>query len=230
MTISLQRLEQLSQNELFKDNLMSPEQLHGFLCAVISNPVTVPIKTWLPAVFGNDQKLMGHEAAVEINQLAKQLHADIEHQLLHGETLLPLIIAEGKLVNLDDASNEQLASWAAGYMAGVSLNQQAWLKSGHHEIYALLTPISAFAQFFDNNQPQDAQGKTIDPEIVRADYLPSLPAAISSIFHFWRQHQHCGHHHVHHPVETLRHETPKTGRNDPCLCGSGKKFKKCCGV
>jgi len=23
---------------------------------------------------------------------------------------------------------------------------------------------------------------------------------------------------------------PKTGRNDPCTCGSGKKFKKCCGV
>ena len=24
------------------------------------------------------------------------------------------------------------------------------------------------------------------------------------------------------------HEKPETGRNDPCLCGSGKKFKKCC--
>ncbi|MBU0992055.1 MAG: YchJ family protein [Proteobacteria bacterium] len=24
-------------------------------------------------------------------------------------------------------------------------------------------------------------------------------------------------------------ETPKVGRNDPCTCGSGKKFKKCCG-
>ncbi len=23
---------------------------------------------------------------------------------------------------------------------------------------------------------------------------------------------------------------PKTGRNDPCPCGSGKKFKKCCGA
>ncbi|WP_270657046.1 SEC-C metal-binding domain-containing protein [Aeromonas sp. Y293-4] len=22
---------------------------------------------------------------------------------------------------------------------------------------------------------------------------------------------------------------PKTGRNDPCPCGSGKKHKKCCG-
>lgn len=29
---------------------------------------------------------------------------------------------------------------------------------------------------------------------------------------------------------TVRHEGPKTGRNDPCPCGSGKKFKKCCGT
>ena len=28
---------------------------------------------------------------------------------------------------------------------------------------------------------------------------------------------------------TQRHETPKVGRNDPCPCGSGKKYKKCCG-
>ncbi|MCS6245185.1 MAG: SEC-C domain-containing protein [Opitutus sp.] len=28
------------------------------------------------------------------------------------------------------------------------------------------------------------------------------------------------------PVKT----EPKVGRNDPCTCGSGKKFKKCCGA
>lgn len=26
------------------------------------------------------------------------------------------------------------------------------------------------------------------------------------------------------------HVKPKPGRNDPCSCGSGKKYKKCCGV
>lgn len=31
-------------------------------------------------------------------------------------------------------------------------------------------------------------------------------------------------------VETVVHEGPKIGRNDPCPCGSGKKYKKCCGV
>ena len=28
---------------------------------------------------------------------------------------------------------------------------------------------------------------------------------------------------------TVRRESPRVGRNDPCTCGSGKKYKKCCG-
>lgn len=35
----------------------------------------------------------------------------------------------------------------------------------------------------------------------------------------------CEHDHAQVP---FRHETPPPGRNDPCLCGSGKKYKKCC--
>ena len=30
-------------------------------------------------------------------------------------------------------------------------------------------------------------------------------------------------------MPTFRRKTPKIGRNDPCPCGSGKKFKQCCG-
>ena len=32
-----------------------------------------------------------------------------------------------------------------------------------------------------------------------------------------------------HKQETFRREQPKVGRNDPCPCGSGKKYKHCCG-
>jgi preprotein translocase subunit SecA len=31
------------------------------------------------------------------------------------------------------------------------------------------------------------------------------------------------------PSLPLTREEPKIGRNDPCICGSGKKYKKCCG-
>lgn len=36
-----------------------------------------------------------------------------------------------------------------------------------------------------------------------------------------------GHHHP--PVQPVVRQEPKVGRNDPCPCGSGKKYKKCCG-
>jgi len=38
-------------------------------------------------------------------------------------------------------------------------------------------------------------------------------------------HDHDHHHHV--AQEPYRRDKPKLGRNDPCHCGSGKKFKKC---
>jgi preprotein translocase subunit SecA len=30
-------------------------------------------------------------------------------------------------------------------------------------------------------------------------------------------------------LEPIRRDDGKVGRNDPCPCGSGKKYKKCCG-
>jgi curved DNA-binding protein CbpA len=32
------------------------------------------------------------------------------------------------------------------------------------------------------------------------------------------------------PPETVRRSQPKVGRNDPCPCGSGRKYKHCCGA
>jgi preprotein translocase subunit SecA len=34
----------------------------------------------------------------------------------------------------------------------------------------------------------------------------------------------------HQPVQQVVRSGAKIGRNDPCPCGSGKKYKKCCGV
>lgn len=38
------------------------------------------------------------------------------------------------------------------------------------------------------------------------------------------------HHAPREPQKPIVRETPKLGRNDPCSCGSGKKFKKCCAL
>jgi preprotein translocase subunit SecA len=38
------------------------------------------------------------------------------------------------------------------------------------------------------------------------------------------------HDHEHGAAVPYRRESPKPGRNDPCFCGSGKKYKKCHGA
>ena len=42
-------------------------------------------------------------------------------------------------------------------------------------------------------------------------------------------HDHAHEHEHHHVRAPYVRSDPKVGRNDPCTCGSGKKFKKCCG-
>ena len=46
--------------------------------------------------------------------------------------------------------------------------------------------------------------------------------AVYELFELWQQ--------LGPRVATVRHPGPQPGRNDPCPCGSGKKFKKCCGA
>ena len=37
----------------------------------------------------------------------------------------------------------------------------------------------------------------------------------------------CNHHHHHEALKPIMRDAPKVGRNDPCICGSQKKYKKC---
>ncbi len=64
---------------------------------------------------------------------------------------------------------------------------------------------------------------------LRADVDETLPDLEHALEH---GHHHHGHDHGHDheaPAPYVR-ESPKVGRNDPCPCGSGKKFKKCHGA
>jgi uncharacterized protein YecA (UPF0149 family) len=66
-----------------------------------------------------------------------------------------------------------------------------------------MSVFDRFAQRFERNQER----KKLHTEVVDPD-APPLPDT---------------------PVEQAKTGRP-TGRNDPCPCGSGKKFKKCCGA
>jgi uncharacterized protein YecA (UPF0149 family) len=54
-----------------------------------------------------------------------------------------------------------------------------------------------------------------------------LPAAVIAIDQFWKGRRRGA---VPPTRQTVSGSTAKVGRNDPCPCSSGKKYKRCCGT
>jgi uncharacterized protein len=119
--------------------------------------------------------------------------------------------------------------WAKGFMAVVTAWPQDWASSRNKEAIkwrdAALDFIIALTQ-------DDTDAPTLSPFEDAKDCPPTVSAkrmkafgdALWSVYNMremWRT--------LGPRIETVV-KTATPGRNDPCVCGSGKKFKKCCGT
>jgi uncharacterized protein len=67
----------------------------------------------------------------------------------------------------------------------------------------------------------------LDPEEeagLLAEAPDHIPACVVGIDAFWRERR------GRTAASAGRTKNPKIGRNDPCPCGSGRKYKRCCGA
>lgn len=104
--------------------------------------------------------------------------------------------------------------WCAGYLSGATLDA-TWMESD--EWSELLAPIRFAAE-------GKAPVKAKDPEgLLRRclDNVEGFAADIHSFFNARRKAQL--------EAATKPATSQKIGRNEACPCGSGKKYKKCCG-
>ncbi len=74
----------------------------------------------------------------------------------------------------------------------------------------------------------EGRTKTVDTETIRSALEEQIPDIYKKLLNRHMKlrdiYSHCKKKHF---VHTQRH-TPEAGRNDPCPCGSGKKYKNCC--
>ncbi len=118
-------------------------------------------------------------------------------------------------------------AWARGYMRGTRLAPTGWsgIFYDDHETLALSIPIAAGE--IDADWPKEPLTAEKSDELLRNmragavrayryfkdDRLASAQVAAQRA-----------------PPEPYERAGPKVGRNDPCPCGSGKKYKRCCGA
>ena len=207
----LERLESLLSSELFRGDAMPLDALQGLFFAIASGPEDVPSSRWLPAALGEVPETEGAEARAEALDLLMRFKDQCARELAAGNFGLHLYA-------LDDGARD-FQTWCSGYLDGVDLAAPAWDEAGDpDEIDELLFPFIVLAGELPDEDKAQFE-KTEWGDLVRS-CESAIAEAIVEVREYWSA--------VLNPPVTVRREGPKVGRNDPCPCGSGKKFKHCC--
>jgi uncharacterized protein len=101
----------------------------------------------------------------------------------------------------------------------MQLRADAWEPMWDSPLAEMARPIYLLGA----EEVEEEEMALVDDPVKRHKMAIELEAAIPHIFKYWQPRRKSA-------VQQVRHDAPKPGRNDPCPCGSGKKFKKCCGA
>jgi uncharacterized protein len=198
---------------------MNLEEMDGFFAALICGPVTVPPSAYLNEIWGGGPGPFATEA-----ELREFLNLAMRHWNWIARALAtPDLVFIPRLVIEKDEAIPRGNRWARGFLRGVGLCREAWDEIfDDEEKFAILLPVLALAHENDPD-PELRSWKTPPGPELRKEVLGGLSVATQRLWACFRS--------------GGRSRTParvpatmsKIGRNDPCSCGSGKKYKRCCG-
>ena len=207
--------------------------LDGFLTGLLLQPDVVLPSTWLPLVFDAQgrEPAVPHDLATTQRtlDLIMRRHNEIAVHIMAREPFDPIVFEledlGGNVLDGKDAI-AALEPWTVGFMNALTsfpevLDRFEKDEEGAGSLLGILRHLPA--------DPEDASASSdtlkwekeaLDREAPLADLddaIDNLVACVLEVAEFTR------------PRLPVARTSPKVGRNDPCPCGSGRKFKQCHG-
>lgn len=214
--------------ELPEDNdLMILTEFDGFCAGLIICPEMIAPSAWLPEVWGPG-------GAPEFKDLS-EMQVMLDLIMAHYNRVASLLMMQGEYYPVmdEDRRNGDILweFWMMGFAAAMRLRPEAWAaigRSGNARAIKAFKQMEELADivvaFSEGKRPKMGKLMKQAPKLI--------PALVEDLNHFAKS-QLLGL-----PsgfplaanMTTTPVSAPKVGRHDPCSCGSGKKFKKCCGA
>ncbi len=148
MPLSEQDIDQLESilfDDAWADDTLDYFGLHGAVCASVTGPKKLSDDQLLELVFADAVETLNSDQRKYILQCATQIREEIV-QHLH----------EGTPINLpheqEEAFEDCLESWCAGFMEGFFVNEKAWFHKSEEVAAELLLPYMALSGLFDNEE------------------------------------------------------------------------------
>jgi uncharacterized protein len=234
--LSEAEIEQLGERLAGNRNqdALSLEGVDGLFCALIASPESVLPSEYLPVILGgesaNTQAFTDIEDANATMSLLMRywnsIIADFERESIH----LPFLVEPG----IDGIPGR---AWARGFLKGTRLAPEGWSDLWDSEGDGQLLSIPLIAGELDPTWPTEPLTKEKEGELLQWMFAGAARAYrhfsdarrefADALYDDELEEEEVDDYYY---PETYVRPEPKVGRNEPCPCGSGKKFKKCCGA
>ena len=187
-------------------------ELDGFLAALACAPEMILPSRWMAEIWGGQAHMPEWDTLDEaqtflaaISLIYNRVNTDLSDGVFEP-TFLERTLDNQSCFTVDD--------WCEGFLRGLRL----WPELSMRDMPVLeecLKPIWLFASKEGRKALDDMTGKEI------ADWQRRIGPAAERLHRLFARR-------AIQPERPYVRETPKVGRNDPCPCGSGKKYKRCC--
>ena len=236
-----------AMRERHPDTTPQWEYAEGVLTALLCTRRAVRSDEWLPMLFereadavfaseGERTHFMMHWMARE-SQLRAALQASID-SLEDDAALRPATLDWRGLLNAlpeaERATVEQAhgkppflaQTWAAGFLDAVDYWTDDWAPPRDKEIAeSMADALGCIAELLEDDRAAPTLNLHVEtaPPSVSDARMQAFGEAIWAVYDLFDIARSLG-------PRIAPARSDKVGRNDPCPCGSGKKFKKCCGA
>ena len=226
--------------DLFEDypeiaaNSIGHYQTYGFVLAVASSPEKLSPAEWQPLLFKNNK--LPDFTSPELGKIftfnIRSLWGHLNEQLQDEMIVLPAACDYSPV----GGANKELIDYCSGYLKGYVWLKEVWEhaiaapETGDSKADVMLKMLIFSLMTF--NQGAEALSKKVkegEPTMTTEQAWKLLPTLLTSVGINGQAMS---------EIEKLTSEqnaklaavqpVAKIGRNDPCYCGSGKKYKKCC--
>ncbi|MGE0007434.1 MAG: UPF0149 family protein [Parvibaculaceae bacterium] len=205
---------------------MSALELDGYLTGILVTPQADPIRpsVWMARLWGDDEPTFADEAQINAVLGAVMIHCNtllrgIDRSLKRMETdrtvgYRPLFLSGDQKPAHDD-----VRTWVRGFWKAMQVVPETWSNLVEDERTRVI--VAPFAGFFDigNLAPHEVPADIDERLDEDAALIPRMILLLRKLARIREA--------ASRPAPFLRRS--KVGRNDPCTCGSGKKYKRCCG-
>ena len=216
--IDLDLLDDFLLSDRVSEDAMTLSELDGFLAGIAVGPAPIEPEEWLPLVWGGEREpdFADETQMAAVLGAIVGLYNDVVAQIAE-RTYIPILWTDADGAPLPEG-------WVHAFFEAAGLRLDAWRPLlGSERDGIVLVPLFAFCT--DDGKPVLPDMTAKEREAIRLNASDMIADAVLAVADYWERLAQGLDPSPRAPVRV----TPTPGRNDPCSCGSGRKYKKCCG-